>query len=177
MPAAGATLVTFVIALGAATVLGTFLGLAVGASRLADQALGPTLEFARGAMPPAAIVPIAALLLGYEQTMKVTVVTLAAVWPVLLNTRAGVRGKVTFPALLPSIFLGVRLATPVSLVIALLVEIVTQVDGVGALIAISQRNYLADQVYGLILVAGLFSLLVNGLVSALEAYAFRHRPA
>lgn len=46
----------------------------------------------------------------------------------------------------------------------------------GALIALSQRNFLAAQVYGLILVAGLFSFLVNGLVAATEAYLFRHRP-
>ena len=196
-PAAVQTLSTFAIALAVATVLGTLIGLVVGASRIADRALGPTLEFAR-AMPPAAVVPVATLLIGYDATMKVTVVTFAAVWSVLLNTRSGVRAldpvlldtarclrlkpfdrsrKCVFPALLPSIFLGVRVATPVALVITLLVEIVTRVDGIGALIATAQRNYLAGQVYGLILVAGLFSFMVNGLVSAVQAYAFRNRPA
>jgi ABC-type nitrate/sulfonate/bicarbonate transport system permease component len=195
-PATVQTLLTFSIALGVATVLGTLLGLVVGASRRADRALGPTLEFAR-AMPPAAVVPIAALLIGYDARMKVAVVTFAAVWSILLNTRAGVRSldpvlldtakclhlnrfdssrKCILPALLPSIFLGVRVAAPVALVITLLVEILTRVDGVGALIAVSQRNYLAGQVYGLILLAGLFSFLVNGLVSMLQAYAFRNRP-
>lgn len=195
-PAAVQTLSTFAIALAVATVLGTVLGLLLGASRKADRALGPTLEFAR-AMPPAAVVPIAALLIGYDTTMKVAVVTLAAIWSVLLNTRAGVRSidpvlldmarslrlgrvertrKCAVPALLPSIFLGVRVAAPVALVITLLVEIVTRIDGVGALIANAQRNYLSGQVFGLILVAGLFSFVVNGLVSMLQAYAFRNRP-
>lgn len=195
-PAAVQTLSTFAIALAVATVLGTVLGLILGASKNADRALGPTLEFAR-AMPPAAVVPIAALLIGYDTTMKVVVVTLAAVWSVLLNVRTGVRSidptlldmarslrlnpferarKCVVPALLPSIFLGVRVAAPVALVITLLVEIVTRIDGVGALIANAQRSYLSGQVYGLILVAGLFSFLVNGLVSMLQAYAFRNRP-
>lgn len=195
-PAAVQTLTTFAIALVVATALGTLLGLVVGASRTADRALGPSLEFAR-AMPPAAVVPIAALLIGYDTKMKVAVVTSAAVWSVLLNVRAGVRAvdpvlldtarclrlsrldgarKCVLPALLPSIFLGVRVAAPVALVITLLVEIVTRVNGVGALIAVAQRNYLSGQVYGLILVAGLFSFLVNGLVSALQLYAFRNRP-
>lgn len=195
-PAAVQTLSTFAIALGVATALGTLLGLLVGASRQADRALGPTLEFAR-AIPPAAVVPIAALLIGYQTTMKVAVVTLAAMWSVLLNTRTGVRSidpvlrdmarslrlgaferarKCVVPALLPSIFLGVRVAAPVALVITLLVEIVTRIDGVGALIANAQRRYLSGQVYGLILVAGLFSFLVNGVVSTLQAYAFRNRP-
>jgi ABC-type nitrate/sulfonate/bicarbonate transport system permease component len=195
-PAALETLSTFAIALGVATVLGTLIGLVVGASRTADRALGPTLEFAR-AMPPAAVVPVATLLLGFDATMKVAVVTFAAVWSILLNTRSGVRSidpvlldtarclrlkpfdrtrKCLLPALLPSIFLGVRVAAPVALVITLLVEIVTRVDGIGALIATAQRNYLAGQVYGLILVAGLFSFLINGVVSAIQAFAFRNRP-
>ena len=195
-PAAVQTLSTFAIALAVAALLGTLLGLVVGASRSVDRALGPTLEFAR-AMPPAAVVPIAALLIGYDTTMKVAVVTFAAVWSVLLNTRAGVRSidpvlldmatslrlgrfdrarKCVLPAILPSIFLGVRVAAPVALVITLLVEIVTRVDGIGALIAAAQRSYLSAQVYGLILVAGLFSFVVNGLVSMLQSYAFRNRP-
>ena len=195
-PAAGETLVTFALSLVAATVLGSLLGVVVGASRKIDRALGPTLEFAR-AMPPAAMVPIAALLIGYDETMKVAVVTFAAVWPVLLNARAGVRAldpvlvdtarslhlnwfdtvrKCIAPALTPAVLLGVRVAAPVALVITLLVEIVTRVGGLGGLIALSQRNYLSAQVYGLILVAGLFSFLVNGVVAALEGAVFRHRP-
>jgi ABC-type nitrate/sulfonate/bicarbonate transport system permease component len=188
LPAVGATLGTFLVALLVSTVLGTTLGLIVGSSRVGDRALGPTLEFAR-ALPPAAVVPIAALLIGYNTTMKVAVVTFAGIWPILLNTRAGVRGldpilldtaktlhlgtvdrarKVIVPALLPAIYLGVRVAAPLALVVTLLVEILTQVEGVGALIAVAQRNYQAAEVWGLILVCGLFSLLVNGLVSALE---------
>ena len=195
-PAAMETLVTFALSLAAATVLGSVLGIVVGASKKIDRALGPSLEFAR-AMPPAAMVPIAALLIGYDEKMKVAVVTFAAVWSILLNTRAGVRAldpvlldtakclhlngfdrlrKCIVPALMPAILLGVRVAAPVSLVITLLVEILTRVGGLGGLIALSQRNYLSAQVYGLILVAGLFSFVLNGLVAALEAFVFRHRP-
>jgi ABC-type nitrate/sulfonate/bicarbonate transport system permease component len=84
--------------------------------------------------------------------------------------------KCVLPALMPAILLGVRVAAPVALVITLLVEILTRVGGLGALIALSQRNYLSAQVYGLILLAGLFSFVVNGLVAVLEGYIFRHRP-
>jgi ABC-type nitrate/sulfonate/bicarbonate transport system permease component len=195
-PAVGQTLVTFALALLVATALGTIVGILIGVSRRLDRALGPALEFAR-AMPPSAMVPIAALLIGYDQTMKVAVVTFAAIWPILLNARAGVRQldpvlrdalrslhmsrfdrvrKAILPALLPSVLLGVRVAAPVSLVITLLVEILTRVGGLGALIALSQRNYLSAQVYGLILVAGVLSFFANGLVASLERYLFRHRP-
>lgn len=192
-PAAIATLTTFALALVAATAVGLVLGIAVGASPRFDRALSPSLEFLR-ATPPAAVVPVATLLIGYDQTMKVAVAVFAALWPVLLNTRAGLRHldpvlldaartlrlgwlartrKVVVPALLPSVFVGVRVAAPVALVITLLVELLTQVNGIGALLGTAQRSYLAGQVYGLLLVAGLFSFAVNGLVSALEMHAFR----
>jgi NitT/TauT family transport system permease protein len=149
-------------------------------------------------MPPAALIPIATLLIGYNEQMKVAVVTSAAIWPILFNSRAALRRldpvlvetarslhlttlqrvrKITFPALAPGIFLGVRIGGPIALVVTLLVEFLTQVDGIGGLIATAQRGYLSDQVWGLILVAGLFSLLVGGLIAALEGYVFRHRPA
>jgi ABC-type nitrate/sulfonate/bicarbonate transport system permease component len=196
LPAAGATITTFLLALGTAIVLGTALGLLVAGVRGFDRALNPTLEFAR-AMPPAAIIPIATLLIGYNEQMKVAVVTSAAIWPILFNSRAALRRldpvlietarslhlttlqrmrKITFPALLPGIFLGVRIGGPIALVVTLLVEFLTQVDGIGGLIASAQRGYLSDQVWGLILVAGLFSLLVGGLIAALEGYTLRHRP-
>ena len=197
VPAAADSLGTFVVALGAATMVGTALGLLVGRSAAVDRALRPTLEFTR-VMPPAAMVPVAALLIGYGERMKLVIVTLSALWPVLFSTKAGVRGlpptlydvarslhlgpldrvrKVTLPALLPSIFVGVRVAAPVALVITLLVEFLTQLEGLGALIGTAQRTYQSARVYGLILVAGLFSLAVSGAVSLLEAYAFRNRPA
>ncbi|HEV2768148.1 MAG TPA: ABC transporter permease [Acidimicrobiales bacterium] len=191
-----ATLTTFCIGLGIATVLGAVLGLVVGGSPGADRAMSPTFEFAR-AMPPAAMVPIATLLLGYDETMKVTVVTLAAIWAILLNTRAGVRRidqtlldaarslqlgtvqrirKVIAPALLPAVFLGVRVAAPIAVVITLLVEILTHLEGVGALIAQSQRTFQPARVYALIVVAGALSLLVNGVLGVVESYVFRYRP-
>lgn len=195
-PALVDTLTTFFLSLSLATVLGAVLGIAIGASGRADRALGPSLAFAR-ALPPATLVPIAALLLGYDETMKVAVVTFAASWSVLLNARAGTRGldpvlldtarslhlgavgtvrKCLLPALLPAIFVGIRVAAPVALAITLLVEVLSRVNGVGALIAVAQRNYLSAEVYGLLLVSALFSLVVTGTVAKIESYALRHRP-
>ena len=196
LPAAGATATTFTVALAAAIVLGAAIGLLAGALPVADRALNPTLEFMR-AMPPAALIPIATLLIGYNGQMKVAVATLAAMWPILLNTRAAVRridpvlvqtarslhltparrlAKVTLPALVPGIFLGVRVGAPIGLVVTLLVEFLTQVDGVGGLIATAQRSYLSAEVWGLILAAGMITLLVTSLIAALEGRVLRHRP-
>ena len=43
--------------------------------------------------------------------------------------------------------LRVRIAGPIALVVMLRVEFLTQVDGIGGLIATAQRSYLSDQVW------------------------------
>lgn len=195
-PAVVATLKTFILALVVATVLGSVVGVLAGRVRLLDRTLGPFLEYCR-VMPAAAVVPLAVLFAGYTQKMKIAVVVFAAIWPILLQVRAASRGlnpilldiaksmhlgrlgtvrKVLFPSLVPSILLGVRVAAPTVLIIVLLVEILTQVQGVGALIETAQRNFQSAQVYGLVCIAGLLGLLVNALVTLLEGYALRYRP-
>lgn len=191
-----ATLRTFLIGFAVATLIGAAVGLLLGGSTLTDRALTPTLEFAR-AMPPAAIVPVATLLLGFEETTKLVVVVIAAVWPVLLNTRAAARGidrtlldtarvlrlgraarlrKIVVPALLPAIILGMRVAAPIALVITLLVEILIELNGLGALITEAQRTFRSARAYGLIAVGGAISLIVYYLVGAIEARVLRFRP-
>ena len=193
IPAIIDTTRTFGVGLVLATTLGVAVGVAVGASERTDRAFGPTFEFAR-ALPPAAMVPVATLLLGFDETMKVVVVVLAAVWPIMLNTRTGIRsidpvrldmarslklsrshtvGKVLLPAVAPAILLGIRVATPVALVITLLVEYLTGVSGVGALVGDAQRTFQPARVYALIVIAGLISLVVNSLVRSLEQRVLR----
>ena len=188
IPAVVDTIRTFGLGLTTAAIVGVAFGIGVGLSASADRALGPTFEFAR-AVPPAALVPVATLLLGFDETMKVAVVVVAAVWPILLNTRSGVRsidpvlldlarslrlsrartiGQVLLPAILPAVLLGVRVATPVALVITLLVEYLTAVNGLGALVGDAQRTFQPARVYALIVIAGLLSMVVNAVVRSLE---------
>jgi len=195
VPALVDTLRTFGLGLTVATITGVALGLAVGASRVVGRATAPTFEFAR-ALPPAAIVPVATLLLGFDETMKVVVVALAAVWPILLNTSSGVRElnpllrdtarslrlsktrtlfSVLLPSVTPSVILGIRVATPVALVITLLVEYLTAVNGIGALVGDAQRTFQPARVFALIVIAGALSLAVNALVRSAEERVIRRR--
>lgn len=195
VPAIADTVRTFGLGLVFATLLGVALGLSVGVSRVIGRAVGPTFEFTR-ALPPAAIVPVATLLLGFDETMKVVVVVLAAVWPILLNTSSGVQELnpilldtarslrlsktrtlfgVLLPSVMPAIILGIRVATPIALVITLLVEYLTAVNGVGALVGEAQRTFQPARVYALIVIAGLISLVVNAVVLTFEDAVRRRR--
>lgn len=185
----GSTTWTFLSSLLSATLVGFCLGTFIGSSRLADRALGPSLEFLR-TLPASALVPLATLILGYTGQMKMAVVVLPTIWPILLTVRAARRSlspclldvprtlglsnrerilKILLPALWPAVLLGLRLAAPLALIITLLVEIVTRINGVGALLGNAQANFDSAQVFGLLAVAGVLGLAVNWVVVRLEA--------
>jgi ABC-type nitrate/sulfonate/bicarbonate transport system permease component len=187
---------TFVYSLALSALLGTALGIVIGRVRVVDRVLSPFLNFCR-VMPAATVVPLAVLFAGYTENMKVAVVVFIGIWPVLLQVRHATRTlnpilldmarslrldlpstarKVLFPSLLPAILLGVRVAAPTVLIIVLLVEIMTAVPGVGALISRSQQNFDSAAAYGLVCVAGILALLVNALIAMLEGYLLRYRP-
>jgi ABC-type nitrate/sulfonate/bicarbonate transport system permease component len=195
-PAILATMKTFVYSLALSALLGTALGVVIGRVRVIDRVLSPFLNFCR-VMPAAAVVPLAVLFAGYTENMKVAVVVFIGIWPVLLQVRHATRTlnpilldmarslqldmpstarKVLFPSLLPAILLGVRVAAPTVLIIVLLVEIMTAVPGVGALISRSQQIFDSAAAYGLVCVAGILALLVNALIAMLEGYVLRYRP-
>jgi ABC-type nitrate/sulfonate/bicarbonate transport system permease component len=192
----GATTITFLEGMALAIVLGAIIGILIGVSGLAARALGPLLEFMR-AIPPPATVPVAALLIGYNETMKLSVVTLSALWPILLNTTAAARGidpllidvgrsfrlsawdrvrRIVAPAIVPALLLGIRVALPLALVVALLVEMLTSLPGIGALMIRSQRNFQSAEVYAMLVLVGLFGFVVNDVFAVIESLILRRWP-
>jgi ABC-type nitrate/sulfonate/bicarbonate transport system permease component len=195
-PAFAITATTFVEGLAVAVAAGCAMGVAIGASRPVARALGPLLEFMR-AVPPPVTVPVAALLLGYGLTMKLTVVALSAVWPVLLNTASAAAlvepllfdvartfrlpaarriAQIVVPSTVPSLLLGIRVAIPLAIVVTLLVEMLTSLPGIGALMIQAQRNFQSAQVYALLVMVGLFGFAVNDLFAIVEALVLRRWP-
>ena len=191
-----ATIRTIVAGLAMAIVAGVLIGVLIGMSQRANRALGPLLEFCR-AMPPPAIVPLAILFLGYDERMKLSIVAVSAMWPILLNTSAAIRHihpilldvsmslrlsvfervrLVVVPSVVPAILLGIRIALPLTIVLTLLVEILTSIEGVGALMIAAQRNFQSGQVYGLLVLVGLFGFLLNNAFSIIQTVILRRWP-
>jgi ABC-type nitrate/sulfonate/bicarbonate transport system permease component len=188
MPALFATLTTCVICLTAATLFGFAIGLAFGRSRIVRRLFAPTLEAFRG-LPPPLLVPILVLLIGYTETMKITAVIWVAVWPILFNVasasartepllldvsrtlhlpRAIHLRSVLIPAVVPELMIGIRVAIPMTIIITLLVEMLTGLPGVGALIVASQRQFRSEEVYGLLSLIGIIGLGLNSAFELLE---------
>ena len=187
---------SFAVGLALAIVVGTVIGVMIGASPLLSRALQPLLEFMR-AIPPPATVPIAGLLIGYNEPMKLVVVVLAALWPILLNIAAAIRQidpllldvahsfrlshwatirRITLPSIVPALLLGIRVAIPLTIILALLVEMLTSLPGIGALMIQSQRNFQSSEVYALLVLVGLFGLVVNDAFLLVESVILRRWP-
>jgi ABC-type nitrate/sulfonate/bicarbonate transport system permease component len=196
LPACVASLQTILVGLLLATVVGVLLGVLIGLSQRTARALGPVMEFCR-AMPPPAIVPLAILFLGYDERMKLTIVVVSAMWPILLNTASAIQRIhpilldvatsfhlslyerirfIAIPSVMPSILLGIRIALPLTIVLTLLVEILTSIEGVGALMIAAQRNFQSGQLYGLLVLVGLFGFLINTAFSIVQATILRRWP-
>ena len=183
-PAILNTMTSFAEALGLSIVIGSVLGILLGRSQIFDRMLGPSLEFWR-TMPAGALVPVAVLILGYTESMTLFVVTLASIWPILLNVRSAARRisqdrldaarvlhlswfdtqrKILIPSLVGAIQLGTQIAAPIVLIIVLLVEILTQGSGIGREISLAQSTFRSSTVFGLVMLTGVLGLAVNLLI-------------
>ncbi len=137
------------LALGAGAGLGG--GLALGLVRPLDRLMELTLELLRP-IPSVAIIPIALIALGFGYRLEIAIVAFSCFWPVLILTRAAVRSveprlievaralrlspgsaalKIVAPAAAPRLFVALRLATGVALVVAVTVEIAVNPQGLG----------------------------------------------
>ncbi|WFE54703.1 ABC transporter permease [Micromonospora sp. WMMD1155] len=168
-------------------VLGIAAGTVIGLTHWLRELLEPLLEFLR-AIPPPVLIPVAMLLLGITDTMKVVVIVSGAVWPILLNTIEGVRGTdsvmtetadsfqvswwerlwfLVLPAASPRIMAGVRQALSVALILMVISEMFASSSGLGYRIAYFQRNYLIAEMWsGIVLLGlvGVFLAVAFGLV-------------
>ena len=176
------------LGLAIATVIGAVVGVAIGASRRVDLALSPSIDFV-AAIPGAALVPVAVLLLGPTLISGVAVVALIVWWPILLNAAMAMRaipevrlemsrtmglspvqrwGKVVLPSLAPGIMLGVRVASSMALIITLLVDILGAGAGIGRLLVESQQRFEASAAWGLLLMIGTFGYLTSVILAWVE---------
>jgi ABC-type nitrate/sulfonate/bicarbonate transport system permease component len=131
--------------------LGVIFGLALGSLRTLDRLLELALELLRP-IPSVAVIPIPLVALGFGYRLEIAIVAVACFWPLLILSRAAVRGieprlievaralrlsplqeaiKIVAPAALPRIFLAFRLAAGISLVVAVTVEIAVNPQGLG----------------------------------------------
>jgi ABC-type nitrate/sulfonate/bicarbonate transport system permease component len=177
----GATLFILFAAYFTACALAILVGLAMGRSAALYNLFEPLVEVIRP-LPKTALLPLLILLLGLGIAMKLTVVALAAFFPVLINTIQGVRGvdpvlinaartfghnrvavlwKVILPASLPLILVGMRVSLALGLILVTISEMIAGTGGLGFLIVDMQRSFRILDMYAWLVILAVMGFALN----------------
>jgi len=180
-----------VLAVGAATVLGVPLGLAMGWSKRFRAVVDPLLEFIRP-IPPLAWIPLSILWFGIGDVQIVYIIFLAAFFPVVLNSLAGARDVDTYlvraglslgasrrelfltvvlPAALPQIFTGMRIGLGIGWMALVAGELVAAPSGLGYMINNARTLFRSDYILlGMVLI-GALGLVLDYLMRQAARFA------
>ena len=182
-----ATLETLGAALGGLFVggsVGILAGILLGLSSVLDRLMTVSIELVRP-IPSVAIIPLFMLVFGLGFRLEIAVVAFSVVWTVLVLTRGAVASieprllevarmlglsraqaiwKIVLPSALPRIFVAVRLAATVSLIVAVTVEVAVNPLGLGYGMQIAQQAlrpaWMFAYLFWLILVGWSFNHLI-----------------
>src|SRR5919109_952058 len=163
----GITLLEILLGLLAGTVFATFVGYVLAKSRSLERILSPYLV-ASQAIPVVAIAPLLVIWLGDGILSKVVICALIVFFPVLVNTIVGVRAvptalydlmnslhasrsqilwKVEVPASLPVVLGGLRIGATLSVIGAIVGELVGAEQGLGFLLQLGNFQYDTPMVF------------------------------
>jgi ABC-type nitrate/sulfonate/bicarbonate transport system permease component len=187
-----ASLIEFLLGFAAASVGGIVIGGLIAMSLRFRHFVEPWVS-ALYATPIIALGPLLILWFGLGITSKVAVVFLTAVFPVIINTQAGLQNtdrnlveairsfgasrwqvfrKVRLPSSLPFIIAGERLAVARALVGVVVAELFGAREGLGYLIFTSSQTFNTADLF-----VGVFILAGSGIVAVQALKWLEHRLA
>jgi sulfonate transport system permease protein len=176
-----------------ACLAGILLGAMIGTSAAARAWLQPMLEFIRP-LPASAVMPLAISIFGLGPNMVLFVVAFGATWPVLLATLHGFAGveprlrevaaalqlprrhfiwKIGLPSAMPDILAGMRLSMTVSLIVAVVGEMIASQAGLGQAILMAARSFRASELFAGIALLGGIGFVANALLAIAERRLLR----
>jgi len=150
-------------------------------SRQVSRYVEPAIDFLR-AIPPVATVPVFILIFGLDATMRVTAISISAMFPVLLATIQGVRStdttlldtadvfklsksqvlwKVRMPAAAPTIFAGLQLSLQVAFIVTIASELLGSGFGLGAFTLIATQSFMILDAWTGVILLGLLGYALN----------------
>ena len=188
LKALSTSLRTLLVGFLTASVIGIIMGLLIGRYRTIDAATD-WLVTALYATPLIAVIPLVILWFGLGDKAKFFIVTMLAVFPVLINTAAGVRNvpsqlidvgaafaanerqvflKIIFPAVLPYLMTGLRLGVGRAIIAMVAAEFFTAINGLGALIVKYGNQYDTASMFVPILVLMLLGVTLSVALRRVE---------
>ena len=178
----------FALGLAISIIGGIAIGILLAQFWFLEYTLDPFVN-ALYAIPRVALVPLIILWAGLETTGKVTIVVSIAIFPVIINTYAGikdVRGslleigraygaterqmftKIILPATVPYIMAGIRLAVGLAIIGMIVAEFFTAITGLGGLIVNYANSFATAKLFVPIIIIGLLGVGLTELVLYIE---------
>jgi ABC-type nitrate/sulfonate/bicarbonate transport system permease component len=160
-------------------VVGIPFGIAVGWYKRAAYIFDPFVN-AMNATPRVALLPLIIIWLGIGILSKVGIIFLGGVFPLMINTRDGVKttpinlpnaaksfgasqwqifGSVVLPSTLPFILTGLRLAVGRALIGVFVGELYAATAGIGFMVTVAGATFQTDKVF-----VGILIFIIVGLV-------------
>jgi NitT/TauT family transport system permease protein len=182
------TLTEILLGLLAGVLFATIMGYILAKSRSLEKVLSPYLV-ASQAIPVIAIAPLLVIWLGDGILSKVVICALIVFFPVLVNTIVGVRAvptalydlmnslhasraqilwKVEVPASLPVFLGGLRIGATLSVIGAIVGELVDAEEGLGFLLRLGDFQYDTPMVFVAVFTLIALALVLYGFVTLLE---------
>lgn len=188
-----ATLRRVIAGLAVGGVAGIAIGILMGTMPRFRSVVDPFIA-AIHPLPKIAILPVVMAVMGLGDASRITVVSLAVFFPMMINTLVGVRQinhthldvarnygasgwklfrRVIWPASLPMVLAGVRIAINMALLLTISIEIASATVGLGSLIWMSWEVLRIEVLYSTLLV-----IMALGIISNLiyRAVAYRLVP-
>lgn len=160
---------------------GIILGVALSTSVQARAYLGPTFDTLRQ-VPTLALVPLFILMLGIGETLKIVIILKSTLFPVAIATADGIRNipraylevgrayrlgpwtrfrRILFPATVPPILTGVRIALGRSWMVLVAVELLAADTGIGQMMETGRQMLRLDIVMVGVFVTGLIGFTLD----------------
>jgi ABC-type nitrate/sulfonate/bicarbonate transport system permease component len=179
----------FIIGMALVVATGIPIGMAAGWYRTFRELSDPVIS-ALFATPIVALVPILVLTLGIGIASKVAFVYLLAVWPVIINTTAGIRDidpemirmartfgagdrrvfrTIALPASVPHIIVGLRNGVSRGIIAVVVGELYGASAGIGFYLNQTGQIFQTDRYYFAVVFLALVGVLLGLLLSAIES--------
>jgi ABC-type nitrate/sulfonate/bicarbonate transport system permease component len=169
---------------------GLALGLFMGWSPRTRSIVDPIIA-ALHPIPKIAIFPLILVVFGIGEASKVVAIAVAAFFPMLINSMAGVRQispvyfevtrnygaslwktftRVVIPGSLPMVLTGARLAFNIALVIAIAVELLAAKEGLGVMIWFSWQTLRIEDLYASLIATALLGISANFIIQRMSVH-------
>jgi len=189
------TLWPFSFGMALTVVIGILLGIVIAQWRTMEYILDPFIN-ALYAVPRIALVPLIILWAGLEFVGKVSILVSVAIFPITVNTYAGIRdvrgsmleigraygatewqifSKIIMPAAIPFIMAGIRLAVGLAIIGIIVAEFFTAISGLGGMIVEYANVFATAKLFVPIIVIAIVGVVLTELVMWLERRLSRWR--